>query len=450
MKQLEPLLCRLLVLVLCATCARKAPLHAEEVGEAIEVPTRIIESPGFIPKAPGLLQRWIMGGVACPGDLNGDGWQEFIVASGTYPGQIAAYSGKDGSVLWQAKPMVGKTAEHAGEKSYTLADFTLIADQNADGILDVFARNNGSDKEALIFSGKDGKRLARGQTGFITTPIRVQDYNGDGIQDMLFLKGVHGLRALSVKDFAEVMDRPKLLEFDEKHASILLPNLPDLNGDGVGEMLLAAGPQDKWQWLFLSGRDFSLIRQISVSRNWVLSPPKVVCAGDVNGDGTLDFILTENRGAAQDQDLSYLAAVSGIDGTRLWETAGDTLPYPHKRFAVDAKTKQKRDLPGDVGFGEPATIVTDLDGDGAPEIACTVTTVVGGKGAFAVALFSGKNGRHLITLALNRKHGALDGKQLLFVDVFGPDHKPLLAATGRKDDKTSIVALLEIPRLTGH
>ena len=442
------LLVSLAFLLFGAACERKptATTGASGAGAPREDTLVVMESPGYIPTAQGVLQGWLTGGIAAPGDINGDRHTDFMIASGTHPGQIAAYSGADGKPIWQLQPLVGRAKEEA---SFSLEDFVLIHDHNGDGIADVFAPNASGRKQGIILSGKDGARLLRLEMGYMQLPVRSQDLNADGVPDLLFLRGHNGLQAFSGKDLSAIEGTKTLAPVDDPnaHGKLLLPSLPDLNADGIPELLAGAVMDGTPQWLFLNGKDFSVLRRLTVPYGLVLVPPQIVCIGDITGDGIPDFILSENRGASKDKDLSCLAAISGADASILWETPGDVLPAAGGRFAVDAKTRARRELPGDIGFGGATVAVSDVDGDGIREIASAVTTSIDGNRVQAVALFSGKTGRHVATLALDRRHGHLDGKQLLFVESAGPQARPAVAVTGRKDDRTSIVAVLELPNM---
>ncbi len=443
------LLASLAFLMLGTSCERQptATTGAPDPGTPRADAMIVMESPGYIPAAQGVLQGWLTGGIAAPGDINGDGRTDFVIASGTHPGQIAAYSGGDGKPIWQHQSRPGRTSAGTQETHYSLADFVVIHDHNGDGIADVFAPNASGRKEGIILSGKDGARLLRTEMAYVQLPARRQDVNADGVPDLLFLRGHNGLQAFSGKDLSAIEGTKTLapVEDPNAHAKLLLPALPDLNTDGEPELLAGAVMDETPQWLFLSGKDFSVLRRLTVPYRLVLVPPQIVCNGDITGDGTPDFLLAENRGASKDTNLSCLAAISGADASVLWETPGDVLPAAGKRFAVDAQTRERRELPGDIGFGGATVAVSDVDDDGIRDVACAVTTLIDGKQAHTVALFSAKTGKHVATLTLDRRHGHLDGKQLLFVTSAGPQARPAVAVTGRKDDRTSIVAVLELP-----
>lgn len=421
-----------------------------EKGGAVGGARLIIHTDGYLPSAPGLYRRWVTGGLGELGDINNDGYTDLLVGSGKYPGSFAAYSGKDGEEIWQVKALVGKAAQAAGEPGYTLKDFALIGDQNGDGIPEIFVRNDWSDKEAFIFSGRDGLRILRAETGRTFTPVRVYDVTGDGVDDLVFIYGYElGVRALSAKDLSETLKKENLLQVDPKLVwqEWLVPSFPDLNGDGIDDYLVGSRDQEKSEWIFLSGKDFTALRRVPVKRDIVVGTIFFASPGDLNSEGTPDLIITNNMGADVNKDVSYLALYSGADGTQIWQVAGSSLPGGPCRIAVDAKTGERRELPGDVGFGAPVTLLSDLDGDGAREIACALPTIVGKKPVHGVLIFSGATGEHLTTLTLGPKQGYLRGDQMLFLASADHQATAALAVSGTTRDKGYMVAIFDLPKI---
>lgn len=441
------LACVLIALALSFGCGKKGEV---EKGSAVRGARLIIETGGYLPSAPSIYRRWVTGGLAELGDINDDGYTGLLVGSGEYPGSFAAYSGKDGKVIWQVKALVGKAAQAADEPGYTLKDFALIGDQNGDGTPEIFVRNDWSNKEAFIFSGKDGSRILRAETGRAFTPVRVYDVTGNGIDDLVFIYGYElGVRCLSAKDLSETLNKKNLLQVDPKLVwqKWLLPRLPDINGDGIDDYLVGSTDKEKSEWIFLSGKDFTVLRRMPVKRDIAGGMAVFACAGDLNADGTPDLIITENRGAESDDDVSYLALFSGADGTQIWQVAGSSLPGGPRRIAVDVKTGEKRELPGDVGFGNPVTLLSDLDGDGAREIACALPTILDDKHTRGVLIFSGATGKHLATLTLDPKQGYLKGNQLLFLESADPQGKSALAVSGTTKKQSYMVAIFDLPKI---
>ncbi len=412
----------------------------------------VIQTDGWFPKADGIFRKWVNGGLGVLGDTDGDGIAEIIAASGEYPGRITVYSGSSGKPLWAMSGLVGKRADEAGEKAYKVGDFALTGDLNGDGISEVFVRNDWSDKEAFLLSGKDGSRILRADTGRIATPVRVYDISGDGVDDLIFLQGYElGVFALSTDDLSECFRREKILALDpaSHRQKWLAVDVPDLDGDAVNEYLVGLVEKDQAHFIFLSGEDFSEIKRLPADRDVAGGTTIVASPGDLNGDGTPDLVITNNRGAETNDEVSYLGAVSGADGSQLWQVPGSSLPGGPARFAVDAKTGERRDLPADIGFGDPVTSLPDLDGDGAPELACALPLPVEGRSRMAVHVFSGGSGERLAALTISPKVGRITGEQMALVEA-GGGHGPAIAVTGTLRVEAHMVAIFDLPEIAAQ
>lgn len=101
------------------------------------------------------------------------------------------------------------------------------------------------------------------------------------------------------------------------------------------------------------------------------------------------------------------------------------------------------------GFGDPPTVLVDIDGDGARDIACALPSIVDGKSAQSVLFFSGATGDRLATLTLPLREGRLLGKQMLFIEEYDPDGHPAPAVSGRVSEKEYMVAVFDLPKIDG-
>jgi len=442
----------LAVLLACWGCGRRDGREAAaQDGPKVEMEKGarlVIQLDAYMPDASGV--SWANGGLDTLGDINGDGYADLVIGAGKYPGSFAAFSGKDGQEIWRVNARVGSAAKEAGELGYSFKDFALISDQNGDAVPEIFIRNNWTCKEAFIFSGKDGSRILRAQTERISTPVRLYDMNDDGVGDLVFVRGYKlAVQALSVKDLSETMKKEAILDLDPMkiRQEWLMPSYPDVDGDGIDEYLIGVSGQAEPEWLFVSGKDFSVIKRMPVPVQLASSSARLHCVGDLNSDSVEDLLVTKNIGAKADKDSSYLGVLSGADASDLWQIAGSSLPGGPTRIRVDAKTGERRELPGDVGFGDRPEILTDLNGDGAPEIACALETLAGGKSTRGVLIFSGATGDHLATLTLPPGQGRLVGKQMLFIEQYDPKGRSALAVSGKGSEKKYIVAVFDLPEI---
>jgi outer membrane protein assembly factor BamB/tRNA A-37 threonylcarbamoyl transferase component Bud32 len=292
-------------------------------------------------RAPELWRR--LGGAWQPAaDLNGDGVPDLISTppdtfteqerrrklSGfrrvNFPAKPppTVLSGRTGRVLWQAEGSDGSRRERWGNSRYDgLRPLPPPGDLDGDGVADVLATltpNSLSSSDEpfpplVALSGKTGQRLW-------TADIRARMWHG-----------------------------PQLVE------------ARDLDGDGHPEVLFAAAMTDSgssadlryWLWV-LSGRDGKVLWRQPLSEqpgtpagNAPLSHVLV----DLDGDGVLDVII---EAGPPDQD-GDVRAFSGRDGTPLWQwrppSQGQRVHY------VSRPTLALGDLDGD---GTPEVIVLHI------------------------------------------------------------------------------------------
>ena len=433
-------------------------------GESAEVPgggksfagaELIIETGGYQPPAPGACRKWGPGGLASLGDINGDGYTDLLVASGSYPGSFAAFSTKDAQRLWQVKAVVGSKAKATGEKGFVLGPVRPIGDLNGDGVPDVWAPNTWTHREFLIFSGKDGKRLERRESHGHIWPMRCEDATGDSVPDIIFSHGLKlGICVMSGKDFSETTRQEDLWPMDDRHQRRhwALPRFADDDGDGVEDYLAAtvyavsAEGQEQTLGIF-SGKDFSIIRHLIVQGVPLRSDTTFAGPGDLDGDGVPDVVTVCRYGAGPAGESSCLAAISGKSGALLWKVLGTSLPGGPKRIAVDAKTGKQRELPVDVGFDGRVAVLPDLNNDGASELAIALPVMVGGKRVRGVSIFSGATGKRVAVLRLRDGQGTLQGGQMAVVDNADGQGRPGLAVTGQISRHKYMIAIFLLPQL---
>ena len=183
----------------------------------------------------------------------------------------------------------------------------------------------------------------------------------------------------------------------------------DLNGDGVGEYLIASpgavkGTKHLGGVEVRSGRDGKLLREFFGPHESSNFGRIALSVGDINGDGIADLAIGATKDSTKIEEGGSLSIYSGADGELI-----------HRWFGDEAFDK----------FGRSLALLEDLDGDNVAEI------LVGGyqpsglhaKGRGYVRLYSGKSGKLLRTITGQRPRDmfgvTLAGSGDLTGDKFG-------------------------------
>lgn len=358
---------------------------------------------GLTPKGP--LQEGYFRGFAA-GDLDGNGVQE-IVSGNLLNGTIHIWYGQK-SGEWP-RP----TVLNAGGNPRAIR----IADVDGDGRLDIIASIDGKNSGIVIWTNIDGtsfqRRRGPGQ-GEVFYDLDVRDLNYDGRADLLAVKGDAG-RKDNIRLWLNVGPHQwKAGPAPAAAFSITGVSIADLNQDGLFDILAAA-----------RNPGGGLIAWLGKGRKGQLKwgKPNIIAKGDfwsvsaidLNGDGILDVLSTGRdigipiwQGLGKGR-LNRMA--SPITSGSFWQAVpldrdGDGL-IDIVASAMDGKGLQlwKQDL----RFGwmaqrlvlpikgvYPNIMVTDLDGDGRPDLGASSH----GKG---IALWPGFARTAAITLEKDRK-----------------------------------------------
>ena len=316
--------------------------------------------------------------VSSAGDINGDGYADIIVganrasvnglnygeayvvfgaAAGYHPNlYLHALDGDNGFIISgiEASISFGTSVSSAG-------------DVNGDGIDDV-----------LI--GAPGATLRNGQSGEVYVVFGTQDEFGDHV-DITALDGTNGfvITGLRGTGFRGGTDG----------TGSAVSSAGDVNGDGIDDILVGAfstgfyvgrafviyGTADGYNGNFDITRDstsgeISLNGSSDGSHGFVLTTDiersftanSVASAGDVNGDGLDDFLISshgENSGENADAGIQYLVygSSTGYDGS-----LDLTALNGHEGFSINGINN------GDGAAGGSVSGAGDINGDGFADI----------------------------------------------------------------------------------
>jgi len=182
------------------------------------------------------------GSLACPGDLNGDGYADVLVDSDISGsrGEVHVLSGLDGSEMYSltggySRAFMGQTMSWVGDWDQDgLVDF-LVSSSDPE-----FSPQNGF---GIVYRGFDGMELARfespiGDRNFGQRVGGVGDVDGDGFVDASVSARSHGIPQdpPAVYVFSgrtsEILAKVQGSLPAKNHGDLILSQGPDINGDG--------------------------------------------------------------------------------------------------------------------------------------------------------------------------------------------------------------------------
>ena len=314
------------------------------------------------------------------GDVNGDGFVDFIVGApreDNYTGSVYIYSGKDRLLLHHFKGFA--------ENDYFGESVSELGDINLDGYADVIvgahrADTNGTNAgSAYIFSGQDGTILYtfEGENSYDYFGRSVDfagDTNGDGYPDLII--GAYGYNSTGSVQIYSGQDGRILHRIDgssyNREFGYSVSGAGDVNADGYDDVVIGAYLDDSsGSASVYSGIDASLLYVFKSSSNDYRGLV-VSGAGDVNADGHADVIVGVYRDDTAGRDAGSAQVFSGKTGLLLYEFNGDS-EYDYFGIAV-----------GEAG---------DVNGDGYSDVVVGATgDSREGRSSGSANIFSGKDG----------------------------------------------------------
>jgi hypothetical protein len=272
------------------------------------------------------------GGVrAVTADVNGDGVEDVIVGPGPgIPTEIKVYSGAN----FPVSPDTSLFASgYAFETSFTGGVFLSAGDINGDGFADVVVSpDQGGGPRVRIVSGKDRTVLAD-FLGIDDPNFRggartaLGDLNGDGVPDLIVAAGFGGGPRVAIYDGKSL--RPgqtprKLVNdffvFEQGLRNGAFVAAGDIDGDGFADLIAGGGPGG-------GPRVFALSGQALTQQNGTLTQVANFFAGDPNNRGGVPLTVKNIDGdkradivagageGAQSVVTTYLGSTIPTNGT---------------------------------------------------------------------------------------------------------------------------------------
>ncbi|HQO19583.1 MAG TPA: FG-GAP-like repeat-containing protein [Acidobacteriota bacterium] len=300
--------------------------------------------------------------VASAGDVNGDGYSDIIVGAheltNIYDNEGRAYVYLGGPTGPAAT--AGWTAEGGQTTAWFGCSVATAGDVNGDGYSDIIVGahgySNGQNFEgrANVYLGASTGPAASAEwaaTGeaannnFGYSVATAGDVNGDGYADVIV--GAYGANSQAGKAYLYLGGPSGLSssagwtrsgEAASNRFGWSVATAGDVNGDGYSDVIVSAIGANGWAgkaYLYLGGAS-----GLSASAGWTRSGEaannyfgySVTTAGDVNGDGYSDVIVGAYAvNSYAGKAYLYLGGASGLSASAGWtrsgETAGDYFGY---------------------------------------------------------------------------------------------------------------------------
>jgi hypothetical protein len=240
-------------------------------------------------------------------DLNGDGFNDVVIATGGGNEHVYALDGRNGQIIWK----------YGDDINWSLGDFEAVdvrRDFTGDGIPDVLAIADGNDqgtgyKRAYLFNGTNGNIVWEHyypgpNPSFGKTIISIEDLNGDNLPDAVIAYGNNGttnlaVRALNGINGQELWTRP-MVQYEPKE-------LLELPLPGGGSDVIAAEYFNRIHRLNGINGNIVWTQTLGTSAGMI----EIGLINDVNGDQIPDILIASFAS-------NGLNCLSGATGAVLW------------------------------------------------------------------------------------------------------------------------------------
>ncbi len=258
-------------------------------------------------------------------DVTGDYVRDVIV--GSEDNFVRCFNGNaavTGDVIWEYEIYAGNT--------YQQNCLSFLEDINQDGFQDVVFGTSGGDRAVTALSGKTGALLWTfptnmwGDGGWVYQVDAKEDFNGDGVKDVLACAGNDGSNTGPKRAFClDGITGSLIWSTPTGGPAFSVIAITDVNGDGKADALAGASNVGETQGMVygINGSNGAVLwsKQTASTSVWALAQ-----LDDINQDGYRDVAAGDFGG--------NLYGFDGKNGDQLWSSSmsGSPLVLRYERF----------------------------------------------------------------------------------------------------------------------